>query len=507
MTARKSQALKRKGAAISLVYAEEIVTTTDFTQTNMEHRVGLFSIGLEAYWGQFPGLRERLLSYNGTIARRLAGFGATVVNVGMVDSPEKAVAAGHAFRQADVDLLFLHVSTYALSSTVLPVLRRSKVPVVLLNLSPLAAIDYDAFNRMGERTAMTGEWLAHCQACSIPEIANVFRRSNISFHQVTGTLDDGDAAWPEIAEWVQASRVAHAMEHNRLGIMGHYYSGMLDIYSDLTLQTSTFGTHIEIVEVGELAALRRGVSAAEIAARVLQIQECFDVQSDCPRDELDSAACTSVAVDRLVEKYRLGSLAYYYKGTGIAENEDAISSISVGISLLTARGVPVAGELEVKNVQAMKILDLFGVGGSFTEYYANDFKDDVILMGHDGPGHIAIANGKPKLRPLGVYHGKVGRGLSIEMSVKHGPVTLLSVTETGTGALKFVVAEGESVPGPILEIGNTNSRYRFPLGVRGFLQAWNAQGPAHHCAVGVGHHSAKLEKLAALLGIECIRVC
>ena len=165
-----------------------------------------------------------------------------------------------------------------------------------------------------------------------------------------------------------------------------------------------------------------------------------------------------------------------------------------------------AGEYEIKNAQAMKIMDSFGAGGSFTEYYATDFKDDVVLMGHDGPGHIAIAQGRTKVRPLGVYHGKVGRGLSVEMSVKHGPVTLLSVAEDVGGQLKLLVAEGESVAGPILEIGNTNSRYKFSIGARRFIQEWNQQGPAHHCAVGVGHISGKLSKLASLLSIGFTQV-
>jgi L-arabinose isomerase len=474
---------------------------------NQSHRVGLFSIGLDTYWEQFPKLRERLEGYNVEIGRRLEVHGVDVVNLGMVDTADKAVAAGHAFRQRDVDVIFLHVATYALSSTVLPVVRRAGVPVILLNLSPLAAIDYETFNRMTDRTEMTGEWLAHCQACSVPEIANVFRRCGIDLYQVTGMLTPGDAAWLEIDEWIAASRVAYRMEHNRLGVMGHYYSGMLDIYSDLTLQSSIFGTHIEILEVDELSSLRRDVGSGEISDRVAAIRDAFDVQSDCSLAELQRAARTSVALDRLAEKHRLGSLAYYYRGVGIPENEDALSSIIVGNSLLTGRGIPVAGELEIKNVQAMKILDCLGAGGSFTEYYANDYNDDVVLMGHDGPGHLAIANGKPKLRPLGVYHGKVGSGLSIEMSVKHGPVTLLSVAEDGNGSLRFVVAEGESVPGPILEIGNTNSRYRFPIGARRFQQEWNQRGAAHHCAIGVGHLHARLAKLALLLGIECVRVC
>lgn len=475
--------------------------------------VGLFGIGLEAYWPQFEGLKQRLEGYLARVAEKLAGgTGRTsaavqVVNLGLIDTPEKAMQAGHAFRRADVDLIFLHVTTYALSSTVLPVVRRARVPVIILNLQPAAAIDYASFNRMGDRTKMTGEWLAHCAACPVPEIANVFNRARIPFHQITGMLENDPQCWNEVAEWIEAARVAHVMEHNRMGVMGHYYCGMLDIYSDLTQQCAHFGGHVEIVEVDELAALRAEVTPEQVARRVALFREAFDVQPDCPDSELERAARTSVAMDRLVENHQLGSLAYYYMGVGNPANEDAISSIILGNSLLTARGVPVAGEMEIKNVQAMKIMDSFGAGGSFTEYYAMDFNDDIVLMGHDGPGHIAIAQGKTKVRPLRVYHGKVGRGLSVEMSVRHGPVTLLAVVQTVDGRLKMLTAEGESVPGPILEIGNTNSRYRFSIGARRFVNEWNVHGPAHHCAVGVGHIAGKIEKLGRLLGMEVVRVC
>jgi len=479
----------------------------DKPRSNPGLKIGLFGIGLDAYWPQFPGLEDRLKGYVRQVAQHLEGAGAQVVNLGLIDTPEKSQAAGHQFRQADVDLIFLQVTTYALSSTVLPVVRRAKVPVIILNLSPSAAIDYDWFNRLGDRTKMTGEWLAYCQACPVPEIANVFNRCSIPFFQVTGMLENDPVAWNEVSAWVEAARVAQIMEHNRLGVMGHYYGGMLDIYSDLTQQCAYFGGHIEVVEVDELAALRRQVQDSEIRTRVAEFRQSFDVQSDCQAEELDRAARTSVALDRLVEIHQLGSLAYYYQGTGNPENEDAISSIILGTSLLTARGVPVAGEYEIKNAQAMKIMDSFGAGGSFTEYYAADFANDVLLMGHDGPGHIAIADGKTKVRPLKVYHGKVGRGLSVEMSVKHGPVTLLSVIQTVDGKLKLLMAEGESVAGPILEIGNTNSRYRFPIGARHFMNEWNVHGPAHHCAVGVGHIAGKLKKLGALTGIESICVC
>src|SRR5580704_6050103 len=193
----------------------------------MALRVGLFAIGLEAYWQQFEGLQQRLTQYAEQVAQRLGRTGLEIINLGLIDSPEKAAAAGHTFRRADVDLLFLHVTTYALSSTVLPVVRRVKVPVIILNLSPGAAIDYASFNAMTDRGKMTGEWLAWCQACPVPEISNVFRRCNIPFFQITGMLDNDPAAWNEINEWLDAAQVAHTMEHNRLGVMGHYCGGRM----------------------------------------------------------------------------------------------------------------------------------------------------------------------------------------------------------------------------------------------------------------------------------------
>lgn len=468
--------------------------------------VALYGIGLDAYWPQFSGLKERLEGYLKDAARRLEHCGAHVVSCSLVDNAHKGRQAGDQCRTSNADLLIIYITTYALSNTVLPLVQRAGVPVLLLNLQPDAAIDYAAFNQLPDRTTMTGEWLAYCSACPVPEIANVLTRAGIPFHQTTGILTH-QATWSEIGEWIAAARVKKILANNRLGLLGHYYSGMLDIVTDLTQLSITFGTHIEQLEVDELSFLCSQVTKVQIAERIATLHHHFDIQSDCSPDDLARAARTSVALDGFVADHDLQSLAYYYKGTGVPANEDTMSSIILGTSLLTARGIPVAGEYEVKNALAMKIMDSLGAGGSFTEYYAIDFAQDHVLMGHDGPGHIAIAETKTKVRPLTVYHGKVGRGLSVEMSVKHGPVTLLSVAEDPARGFKLIVAQGESVPGEILRIGNTNSHYAFPIGARGFVESWNAQGPAHHCAVGIGHIAGKLDKLARLLQIPYVQVC
>lgn len=472
-----------------------------------EITVGLYGIGLDTYWPQFEGLHDRLVGYQNRLAEKLARPGVRVVNVGLIDDPQKAGDAADTFQREDVQLVFLYVSTYALSSTVLPVVRKLKKPVVVLNLQPTSKIDYATFNALGDRTKMTGEWLANCQACSVPEIANAFLRAGVQFHQITGVLDGDAFVDSALDDWIEAARVASVMRTSRVGLVGHYYNGMLDVYSDLTRLQSQIGPHFEIREFGEILALRGEVTEPEIDDRVALIRDQFDVQPDCSEHELRRAAKTSVALDRFVAQHNLDAMAYFYNGFGDERYSDLIASVIVGNSILTSRNVPVAGEYEVKNCLAMKIMDAFGVGGAFSELYALDFDDDIVLLGHDGPCHPKIAQGKTKIKPLYVYHGKVGQGLSVETSVQYGPATLLSVVDAPDGNAKFLVAEGVSEPGPILEIGNTNSRYRFPCGAREFIDAWSRRGPSHHCAIGVGHIAKRLEILASILGVEFIRVC
>src|ERR1035437_8544036 len=281
-------------------------------------RVGLFGIGLAAYWSQFEGLEDRLKGYVARVAERLGVPGREIVNFGLVDSAERAFAVGHEARRQDVDLLVLYVTTYALSSTVLPVVRRAKVPVLVLNLQPEAAIDYARFNSLPDRTAMSGDWLAFCSACPVPEIANVFARAGVAFHRVTGVLEGDPECWREIEDWMQAAQVVETLSHMRLGLMGHYYGGMLDIATDLTAVSSGFGTHIEMLEVDELGALRGELTEAAIASKLNEFQAEFDVQPDCSAEELERAARTAGALDALVARHSLGAMAYFYNGTGCA---------------------------------------------------------------------------------------------------------------------------------------------------------------------------------------------
>ncbi len=461
-------------------------------------RIGVFGIGLAAYWDQFPGLKERLEGYRGQVETRIRGFGAEVVSAGLVDTAPAAREAGALFARSDLDLLICYVGTYATSSQVLPVAQKAGVPVLVLNLQPTAALDYEHTD--------TAEWLANCSTCCVPEISNAFTRARIAFHVVSGILTSDDRGWPEIAEWCRAAAVSRAVKTSRIGFLGHTYPGMLDMYSDFTAVHAQLGAHVEILEMEDLSKAVAGASHPDAHARMADAFNLFDVAPDIAPADMHWAAMVAVGLDRLVHDHDLQGLTYYYRGLDGNEFERLGAGLIFGNSLLTARGIPAAGEGDLKTCLAMLMMDRLGAGGSYTEFYAMDFNENFVLMGHDGPAHLGISDRKPTLRRLGLYHGKRGEGVSVEFNVKTGPVTIIGLTQDAEGRFKMIGAEGESIPGPILKIGNTNSRLRFGLPPDQFVDQWCAQGPTHHCALGVGHRLSEFRKLAKLLGVELIVV-
>jgi len=466
----------------------------------------VFGIGLDAYWPQFAGLEERIQGYQRRVEEKVAGLGGDVVSAGLVDTAQKAREAGDRFAAAQVDLVLCHAVTYATSSTVLPVAQAAGVPVVLLGLQPTASLDY--------ANTDTGEWLANCAACCVPELAGAFTRARIPYDTVAGTIDDDPRAWEKIGAWVRAAGVVRALRRSRIGFLGHVYPGMLDMYADFTAVHAQVGAHVELLEIDDLGTRVSRVTDAEAAAKEAEIRAMFafaDPSADpiagpIEPEQLDWSARVAAGLDRLADDFELDALTYYYRGADGNEAERLGAAVIVGNSLLTARGVPTAGEGDLKTNLAQLVLDRLGAGGSYTEYYALDFEEEFVLMGHDGPGHVAIAQEQPTLRALKLYHGKRGAGLSVEFKVRYGPVTIVGCTQTADGTLKLIVAEGESIPGETFRIGNTNSRLRFGLPPAAFFERWCAEGPTHHVALGVGHVAAEVAKVASLLGLEYAEV-
>ena len=485
-------------------------------------RIGLYTAGLEAYWQQFEGLRDRLIEYGKFIEQKMGKL-ADVKYFGLVDDETTAKKAGEWFNIQNVDIIFCHIGTYTVSSSILPVSQICKSPCIFLNLQPTAQINY-------ENTG-TGEWLAHCGACAAPEIANMFNRSGIPFRIVNGLLgldytpdisitnentasrNEAKKAWSAIEEWIKAATVMSALKNATFGFLGGYYSGMLDMYSDLTMLQAQTGIHVKILEMCDLDKCLRQVNDKEILQKRKEINEMFEISGASKADpkvgkpteeQLNWSAKVAAAQEKLVFEYGLDALAYYYHGSDGNEYEKLQGGFIVGHSLLTAKGVPCAGEADIKTALAMKICDILEVGGSFCEIVVTDYIDGTILIGHDGPFHLRISDRKPVLRGMGVYHGKRGTGISVEAKVKTGDITTLNVTQTVNGKLKLIISEALSTTGSIMTIGNTQTPAKFKCDPDSYMDKWFAEFPTHHFALSIGKNASVLEKVGQILNIDCV---
>ena len=489
----------------------------------MKARVGLYSVGLHTYWAQFPDLEKRIKEYNAFIAKEMSVCDAEIYNFGLVDDVEKAKECGEFFNANNVDIIFVHCATYATSATVIPVHRICKAKTVLLNLQPCRHVNY-------ERTT-TGEWLAHCNACVVPEICNAFNRCGMEYELISGLLGlpqtpsvslteedtanspEAIRAWKEIKDWISASKAVRTLQNTRFGFLGNTYSGMLDMYSDFTMLTGQCGIHIEVLEMCDLKSAYQAVTEQDVELERKKIDDLFYISGNSPaeplakkptEEQLNWSARISASQHKLVEKFSLGGIAYYYHGMDNSEYEQLQKGFIVGFSLLTASGVPCAGEGDLKTAVAMKICDSLGVGGSFCEIVTTDYDDGTILLGHDGPFHIKIADGKPILREMGLYHGKRGAGISVEAKVRQGDITNLGLTQTVDGKLKLIISEGVATAGKIMQIGNTQTPVKFSVAPDSYMEKWFKEAPTHHFAMSVGKNATLFEKVAKLLDIPYV---
>ena len=461
--------------------------------TRRKTRIGLVAGGLGAYWPQFPDLLPQLQESSRYVADRLGRLDAEVTDAGFVSDAVEARKAAETLRRADLDLLVIFVTTYLTSSMVLPIAQRADAPVLIIDLQPGTRMDHDHFD--------TGDWLAYCGQCSIPEIGNVFRRAGIELRSVSGHLRQ-DGAWERIERWVNAAAVRKVLRDARHGLMGHLYPGMLDVSTDLTSVSTQFGSHVEVLEFDDLRVRVEDVTETQTRERMEQAREIFTLDSSVIDEDFAWGATVSVGLDQLVADFDLDSLAYYHRGLNGEQHERLGAGMILGASLLTARGIPAAGEYELRTSIAQLISQTIGAGGSFTEIQALNFDDAVVEMGHDGPAHLAISARDPLLRGLGVYHGKRGWGVSVELDVKHGPVTTFGVGQEPDGRFVFIASEGEVVEGPLLRIGNTTSRVDFGRDPGQWVDDWSRTGVGHHWSLSIGHRAADYRAAADLLGLD-----
>jgi len=491
------------GTVIPSMSAQETITR----KKPLYAKVGIYGVGHYAYWDQFPGLLDKMYEKMNVLEEKIKHYGVEVVNFGIGDDATDAYEVLPKMKAADIDMLFIDMVTYATSSSIAPIFKELDVPMVMVGLQPLKSLDYE--------NATTEMQLWNDDICSMPEFANVAVRMGRKVPPfIIGTLYDDQEADNEIKKYCQIAKVLHDLRTARIGAMGHVLENMYDLQFDPPQIMATFGCHVVMCEPDDIVLQYKKVTQKQVEEyqkRILNFFDTPDPKSDpittkLTEKDLYEAAKVGVALEKFVEEKKLDGLAYYYEGLEDSETRKVMSNLIVGNSILTAAGFPMLGEFDIKTCIAMLIMDRLEAGGSLGEFHPVDFNEDIVLVGHDGPHHLNITDGKPVLRSLKKYHGKPGSGASVEFKIKEGGITILSIGHTESGDFKFVIAEGESQDGPIPATGNTNTRGKFLTDTKTFLKKWFSEAPTHHFAIGVGHHAETLKQIADFLGIESVIV-
>lgn len=470
-------------------------------------RVGLFGVGIRRYFEQFKTLGEDCNRGHLKLIEYIKANDVEVVDFGISDTSMKAYEMNDRIKAEKLDILFCDMLTYSTSCNFAPIMRDAAIPVILVALQPLKAMDYTKASMYMQ--------ILNDNVCSVPEFTNTAERMGKKVSDVIlGYLYDDARALSEISEWCEIAKVLHDLKGARLGYMGHVYESMYDMHADPTAVSAAFGLHCPLLELDDLIVCFNEVKESEIKTKeeiILNEFETPDPKTDpltkkLTKEDLYIAAKTAVALDIFKDRYSLTGLAYYYEGMEDSLHRLVESSVIVGNSLLTSAGFPMCHEQDIKTCIAMLIMDRMNIGGSFAEFHPFDFAEDFIFIGHDGPHHINIAEGKPFLRSLTLYHGKLGCGASVEFKIKEGPITMLGITTKYDGRFKFVIGEGTSRKGPIPPTGNTNTRVTFEPDTRDYVKKWVMEAPTHHYALGVGHRAKTIKKIGEALGIESVIV-
>lgn len=458
--------------------------------------VGFMAVGLEPYWGQFAGMREKCEHHHEIMKGKFAPELVQIEDAGIIDSEELARKAGENFAEKRVDIVFCQMLTYAASVYIAPVVRNLDVPVILLNVQYKKSLDY-------ENVKGIGDWLGEGITCAgIPEATAVLKKLGRKYAIITGHMEGDQTVEKEMNLWCSAVRIKKIISTKNLGLFGRSYAGMMDLCVDETEIFKKFGTYIHHLDWQEIIQTGEEVEEERIVRRMEQMKDLFEVNDDISDEDLHYIAQTAEGCFELVERYSLSSCATHYEFDAPKEQRDLVAALNPAMTVLMTEGIAGAPEGDIKAALAMLILKETAGNAMTAELYSMDFNDDTCLIGHSGACDANISKEKAVLKMSGVLHGKKGKGYVAQFYPDPGPVTMLALTDGPDGNYRLVAAEGMGVKGPILELGDTNLRVKFPKPLRAFVNEWSIEGPTHHGVLAKGLHIKALRCIAAVLDIE-----
>ncbi len=464
-------------------------------------KIGFMTIGLNAYWAQFEGIKDNIISYHDKLVNKFGDY-CTLVDSGLVDTVQTSVKAGQLFRSQDVDIVFCHTATYSPSANLLPAIKDLDVPVIFLNVQCIKSLDMDAVSTIDE-------WLGNGFTCAcVPEMVAVCRRTGKRYGVITGFLEGDNVVDREIKKWCLAAGVRCRLRNTGVALLGRPYPGMMDLYIDETNLFKKLGCYTQYIEWDDIKNELPKVSAADADKMADMVLDTFYIEGNTSEKKLGDLPAIICALERIALKYNVTAMASHYAGDPKGEDAIIFSALNPAFSILINEGISSAVEGDIKAALAMTILRTIGGSATLAEMYSMDFNNDICLIGHSGSGDPAVSvSKKPLMKISEVFHGKTTGGYLTQFYPEFGDVTMLALTQDETGSYRMVAVKGKCLDGPVLKLGDTNSRVAFSCGLREFVNKWSSFGPTHHGVLGLGDHIDTLKKVAIALDIPLDIVC
>jgi L-arabinose isomerase len=466
-------------------------------------RIGIMALALDAYLHQVDGLRENFEQQFARSKRCYFQGNYELYDAGIVSVREDAERAGALFRTNDVDLVFVQTMTYALSNKLAPAIEALDVPVIILNLQRAKAPDYRGMTDLSV-------WISDCFACgSVPEMASTLQRMGKRCDVITGYLEEDATVREQVARWTAAAAVRARFRKTNAIFVGKQYTGMLDLCTSETNLYNRLRIYYDSVDWEVLWRIADNVDrgGTAVGAKAQEIADTFEIKEGGSPDELLDLAAYAVGFENLVKERNISMLASMYDGFAEGKAGELNAMMNPICSMLIKQGTACAVEGDIKAAITMSILKTLSGAGTLGELFALDFNDDVALLGHSGSGDPEISAKKPLMKKVDMFPGKIGGGYVTQFYPGAGGTTLLSLSENEEGGYSLVAAEGVVEDGDVMELGDTNQRTRFSIGIREFVNEWAKAAPTHHFAMTGGRHIEAIKCVAQILNLPLQIVC
>ncbi len=412
----------------------------------------------------------------------------------LVEEEYQASEAAAMFNAAGVDLIIAVEVAYTKGVVPTRCFLETTAPVVVWNTQQIESLPEDAdFDLIMVNSGMAG----------VPEMTSALLRIERPFWMVTSMMDDHEGH-KKLADYIAAAGIMRRMKKSRIAVVGHAFEGMTDLMIDLLSLKKDVGPVCWPVEPEKVSVAMGELSDTDVKALVKS--ESAKYKIDMEAAQFERSCRLALALEKVTRDGKFDAMASFDQ---VWLTDPRVGIIpSYGTGRLCEIGLPCSTEADITTVSAMLMLQELTGQATFLENYVIDFKQNAMILSHDGHGNPALASrsGDVSVKHSIYYQGVNGFGAGFEFAYAPGPVTNLALVQVG-GKWRLNIAEGESIAIKPRPVAAPQMLFKpKTLKIDDWCDAWCQAGSPHHMALAYGHLAQKIKIYAAMQGLDVVEI-